>query len=136
MKTNAYLTFNGRCAEAFALYKDLLGGKIETMLTHGETPAAAHVPADWKGKVMHAHLTFGDNALMGSDAPQQNYEKPQGVWVSLHVDHPAEAERIFNALAQGAEIKMPLGKTFWAERFGMLVDRFGIPWMVNCASAA
>jgi len=135
MKANNYLTFNGQCAEAFAFYKDLLGGRIEVMLTHGETPAAAHVPADWQGKIMHAHLVFGDNALMGSDAPPDRYEKPQGAWVSLHVDSPAEAERVFGALAKDASVKMPLEKTFWAERFGMLIDRFGIPWMVNCAAA-
>jgi PhnB protein len=111
-------------------------GKIEAMLTHEGTPAEQHVPADWRKKILHARLTVGDQVLMGSDAPPDRYEKPQGFSVSLNVNAPAEAERIFHALAENGKVQMPLEQTFWAVRFGMCVDRFGIPWMVNCEQAS
>jgi PhnB protein len=129
---NPYLTFNGQCETAFKFYEKCLGGKIEAMFTHEGTPAAQHVPAEWRKKILHTRLTVGDQVLMGSDAPPDRYEKPQGFSVSLNVDKPAEAERIFHALAENGNVQMPLEQTFWAVRFGMCVDRFGIPWMVNC----
>jgi PhnB protein len=93
------------------------------------------VPADWLNKIMHARLEVGDEALMGSDAPPDRYQRPRGITVSLQTNDPAEAERIFSALAEGGTVNMPLQETFWAIRFGMLVDRYGIPWMVNCEQA-
>jgi PhnB protein len=81
-------------------------------------------------------MTVGDRVLMGSDAPPQYYQKPQGFSVSLSVTDPADAERKFNALAQNGTVQMPLQQTFWAVRFGALVDQFGIPWMINCEQAA
>lgn len=132
MQINPYLHFNGRCEEAFKLYEKVLGGKIEVMLPHEGTPAASHVPPEWKKKIMHARLNIGDQVLMASDAPPGHYHQPQGFTVSISIKDPAEAERIFKALADKGKITMPLDKTFWAQRFGMLVDQFGIPWMVNC----
>jgi PhnB protein len=85
---------------------------------------------------MHARMTLGGVALMGSDAPPNRYEQPQGFSVSLGVKEPAEAERIFQELSQDGKVQMPIQKTFWSVRFGMLVDQFGIPWMVNCEQAA
>jgi PhnB protein len=85
---------------------------------------------------MHARLVFGDNVLMASDAPPGRFRKTQGMEVALNMKEPAEAERIFNALAEGGSIMMPLGETFWAVKFGMLTDRFGTPWMINCEKAA
>jgi PhnB protein len=131
MQINAYLNFNGTCAEAFRFYEQVLGGKITMMQTHGESPMRDQVPADWHDAVMHVSLAVGDQVLMGSDAPGEYYEKPQGFSVSLQVQEAADAERIFNALAEGGRVKMPLQKTFWAGRFGMLVDRFGTPWIIN-----
>jgi PhnB protein len=93
------------------------------------------VPAEWRDKIMHARLIVGDKVLMGSDAPPEHYEGTKGFSVSLGVDSMAEAERMFRALAENGTVRMPLQKTFWAEGFGMLVDRFGIPWMVNCEQA-
>ena len=93
---------------------------------------ADHVPAGWSDKVMHGNLTIGDQALMGADAPPGRYEEPKGISLSLHIKSVADAERIFDELAEGGRVVMPLEKTFWAARFGMLVDRFGIPWMINC----
>jgi PhnB protein len=132
MQLNPYLTFNGQCEAAFKFYEKCLGGKIEAMMTHAGTPMENHVPSEWRNKILHARLTVGDQALMGSDAPPERYEKPQGFSVSLNVKSPAEAERIFHALAEKGKVQMPLEQTFWAVRFGMCVDRFGIPWMVNC----
>jgi PhnB protein len=136
MKANTYLTFDGNCAEAFKVYEKVLGGKIVAMMPHKGTPAEAHVPAEWRDKIMHARLVFGDNVLMASDAPPGRFDKMQGFSVTLVTHNPAEAERLFNALAEGAAITMPLGETFWALKFGMLTDRFGTPWMINCEKPA
>lgn len=132
MQANPYLTFDGRCEEAFKFYEKSLGAKIEAMVPHTGTPAAEQVPAEWRSKILHAKLTIGDTTLMASDAPPDRYQKPQGFSVALHVKDPAEAERVFKALAEKGSVLMELQQTFWAARFGMLVDRFGIPWMVNC----
>jgi len=136
MQLNPYLVFNGQCEAAFKFYEQCLGGKIEGIFTHGETPAAAHVPPEWHSKIMHASLKVGDFVLMGSDAPPDRYQKPQGISISIHVKDPKEAERIFHALAKDGSVQMPIQETFWSPRFGMLVDRFGIPWMVNCEQAS
>ncbi len=132
MQINTYLMFPGTCEEAFKLYAKVLGGKIEAMMPHAGTPAEAHTPPEWKNKIMHARLSVGDQVLMGSDSPPQYQSKPQSFSVSLGVNDPAEAERIYNALSEGGKITMPLGQTFWARKFGMFQDRFGIPWMINC----
>ena len=132
MQVNAYLLFDGRCEEAFRFYEKCFNGKIVAMLTHKGTPAEEHVPARWVDKILHARLDIGDQVLMASDTPPDRYEKPAGFSVSLQVKTPAEAERLFKALAEKGEIRMPLEKTFWSPSFGMLVDRFGIPWMINC----
>ncbi len=132
MKVNPYIFFNGNCQEAFAFYAKVTGGKIEAMMPYAGTPAEAHVPAEWKDKIMHANMTIGDTLLMASDAMPGHYSKPQGFSVSLQVEDAAEGERIFNALADGGKINKPYQKTFWADGFGMLVDRFDIPWMINC----
>jgi PhnB protein len=133
MQINPYLLFTGQCEEAFKFYEKLLGGKIEVMMTHEGTPAEGGVPAEWQKKILHARMTTPGGVLMGSDAPPGRQAKPQGFSVSVSVDDPAEADRIYNALAEGAAaVTMPIQQTFWAERFGMLTDRFGIPWMVNC----
>ena len=136
MRMNPYLLFNGRCEEAFQFYSQCLGGKIEAMMPFAGTPAEQEVPAEWRKKIIHASLTVGDQVLMASDAPPGRYEEPRGFSVSLNVKTPAEAERIFQALTENGKVQMPLQQTFWAARFGMVVDRFGIPWMVNCEPAA
>ena len=137
MRLNPYLFFNGNCEEAFNVYAKLLGGKIEMMMAHKGSPAEAHVGPEWSDKIMHARLSLGDQVLMASDAPPDRSDGVmKGFSVSLNVDSAAEAERIFQALAQGGTVKMPIQQTFWAIRFGMLVDRFGTPWMINCEEAA
>ena len=135
MRVNPYLTFNGQCEAAFKFYAECLGGKIEAMLTHAGTPAEAHVPPEWRDKILHARLTVGEDVIMGSDAPPGRFEPPRGFSVTIQLTDPAEAERIFQRLSDGGTVQMPIQQTFWAARFGMLVDRFGTPWMVNCQPA-
>ena len=132
MQLSPYLGFNGQCEAAFKFYEQCLGGKILAMMPHGEMPSAEHVPADWHDKIMHACLQVGDQVLMGSDAPPSLHEDPKGFHVSIHLKDPKEGERIYNSLADGGTVQMPFQQTFWAAGFGMLVDRFGTPWMINC----
>jgi len=132
MRLNPYLSFNGDCETAFKFYEQCLGAKIEFLLTLGNSPMAKDAPPEQHGKILHGRLTVGGQTVMGSDAPPQRYEQPKGFWVSLNFDEPAEAERVFAALSEEGKVFMPLEETFWALRFGMLVDRFAIPWMINC----
>jgi PhnB protein len=136
MQLNPYLTFNGRCEAAFKFYEKVLGGKIEAMMTYGSSPMAEQTSPEWRNKIMHARLSIGDKILMASDAPPDRYEAMKGIMVTLGVDDPGEAERIFRALSENATVQMPIQETFWARRFGMLVDQFGTPWMVNCEKPA
>jgi PhnB protein len=132
MQVNPYLTFRGQCETAFKFYERVLGGKIEAMMTYGGSPMADKTPPDWQKKIMHARLTIGSEILMGSDAPPDRYEPMKGISVTLGIEKPADAERIFHALAENGTVQMPIQETFWAARFGMLVDQFGTPWMINC----
>jgi PhnB protein len=116
-------------------YEECLGGKIEAMMTHGQSPTAQQVSPEWRNKIIHARMTVGGTVLMGCDAPSDRYQEPQGFALSVGVKDAAEAERAFQELEQSGKVQMPLRKTFWAVRFGMVVDRFGIPWMVNCEQA-
>jgi PhnB protein len=136
MQVNPYLTFSGDCEAAFKFYEQCLGGEITAMMTHAGTPMEAHTPPEWRTKILHASLKVGDTVLMASDAPPDRYERPQGFSVSLVLKDTGEAERIFHALAKGGSVRMAIQQTFWAARFGMLVDKFGIPWMINCDAAA
>ncbi len=140
MQLNPYLFFNGNCEAAFKFYEQCFGGKIVEMLTNADAPTEEQKPselsADWLDKIMHACMEFGAYRLMGSDCPPKFFEETKGFSVQIAIDDPTEAERIFHALAENGTVKMPFGQTFWAFRFGMLVDQFGIPWMVNCEKAA
>ena len=106
------------------------------MRTHAGTPAEEQVPVEWRDKILHARLVVGDRVLFASDAPPGRYERPKGFFVHLQVRDPAEAERIFHALGEDGAVQMPIQQTFWAPLFGMLIDRFGIPWMVQCERGA
>ncbi len=136
MSLNPYLFFNGECEKAFQFYARALGGKIDAMIKHAGTPAEAQVPAEWGDKIMHGRLTVNGQAIMGSDPPPGRYTKPQGFSVAFHVTDPGEAERVFRALSENGRVTTPMQETFWAARFGMVVDQFGIPWMVNCEKTA
>jgi PhnB protein len=132
MKTNPYLSFNGNCAEAFRFYEKVLGGKISALMTWADTPMAKEVPAETRSQIVHARMQVDDPVLMGGDAPPGRYEAPKGITVTITVEQPAEADRIFAALSEGGTVTMPIQETFWAQRFAMFTDRYGTPWMINC----
>lgn len=127
---NPYLFFNGACREAFEFYSKTFDGRIVAMVDHSAMPGNGDVPAGMRGRIIHARLIVGDHVLMGADTPSD--VKPQGFCVNIGVAEAAEAERLYNALAEGGTIMMPMAETFWAYRFGMLTDRYGTPWMINC----
>jgi PhnB protein len=131
MDTNIYLHFDGNCEEAFKFYEKVLGAKIQTVFHYEGGPMADQTPPEQKDKVMHARMTIGDKTIMGSDAPPGRYSKPRGFSINIDSKDVAEAERVFSALGEGGQVHMPMAETFWAKRFGMLVDKFEIPWMVN-----
>jgi PhnB protein len=135
MQLNPHLNFNGQCKEAFNFYQQSLGGQIQTMMTWGESPMVDQVPAEWRDRIIHATLIVGGTAVGGGDAAPDSYQEPRGFAVTIQVNDPVEADRVFGALSEGGTVTMPIQQTFWTIRFGMLVDRFGIPWMVNCQQA-
>lgn len=130
MEISPYLLFNGTCAEAFTFYHRVLGGTLEPIMKAGDMPPAPGAPHMAPDTVIHACLRLGNYLLMGSDDPV-SYAKPAGTSVSIAVDDIEEGRRIFEALSEGGSIGMPFGETFWSPGFGMCVDRFGTPWMVN-----
>lgn len=132
MSLSCHLIFDGQCEAAFRRYQAVLGGAITVLLRFGESPLGAQVPADWQARILHANLQIGALSLLGSDAFPGTYARPQGFAVTLGLAEPAEAARVFEALADGGQIQMPFQPTFWTPGFGVLVDRFGIPWEVNC----
>ena len=132
MQVNPYLFYNGNCEAAFKYYEKVLGAKLELMLTHEAAPADMPRLPEWEEKIMHGRISIDGGVLMASDAPPGRFHQPQGFAVSLTVGDPADAERKFKALSEGGSVNMPFGKTFFSKGFGMCVDLFGIPWMVNC----
>lgn len=132
MQLSVHLTFAGQCEEAFGHYQRLLDGSDLGFFRYGDSPMAAEVPPDWRDKVVHANLTIGGHLLMGADVPPGRYQPPQGLFVFLRCPDAAEAERVFAAFADGGSVQMPLQKTFWSPSFGVVVDRFGVPWEVSC----
>jgi PhnB protein len=132
MKLNPYLNFPGTCEEAMTTYAKVLGGEVVAMLPYGDMPGDHPVPEDMRKKIAHARIVIGDQVIMASDAGPDRFKPMQGVSVTLNIPKPDEAGRVFNALADGGTAIMPLEETFWAHKFGVLVDRFGTQWMVNC----
>ena len=131
MDLNTYLHFSGNCEEAFKFYEKALGGKILAAMTYDTAPPDMPVSPEWRNKIMHARMTIGNQLLIGSDAPPERYSKPTGFSINIGVKTAEEAERAFKALSEGGQVCMPMAETFWAIRFGMLTDKFGIPWMIN-----
>lgn len=132
MKMHAYLMFDGQCEAAFNRYAEVFGGKLE-MMRYADSPEDMEVPAEYQQRVMHVCLTVGEQLLMASDnLPQYPYEGIKGCSVSLQLDNVPEAERLYEALSAGGSVQMELQATFWATRFAMLTDRFGVSWMINC----
>ncbi len=135
MQMNPYLSFRGDCEAAFTFYAECFGGELGQIFRYGGSPMASDVPADWANKVMHTTLTVGGQVMMGGDVAPERYEAPKGFSMSLHMKDPAVADRVFEQLAKDGNVVVPLAQTFWAARFGMVVDRFGISWMINCEAA-
>ncbi len=133
MQVSVHLTFNGNCREAMELYCKLMNGEILAMTTFGETPAGQDVPEDWQGKVVHATMSLGDITVATADIPPDRYQSSQGFNMFIEIENPDEASQVFARLAEGGEVQMPIQETFWAKRFGVVLDRFGIPWEVNCS---
>ena len=129
---NPYLFYQDTCEAAFNFYAKVLGGKIDALLRSSDAPAEMPAAPGREKTIMHARMSLPDGSvLMASDAPPEHVQKPQGFSISLTFTDVADAERKFNALADGGTVTMPFGKTFWAKGFGMCVDKFGTPWMVN-----
>ena len=131
MQLSPYLFYNDNCEAAFKFYEKVLGGKIEMMLRADEGPADMKPGPGREKLIMHARMSIGGQFLMASDSPPEHFHKPQGFSVSLTVTDPVDAERTFKALSEGGSVNMPFGKTFFSKGFGMCIDQFGIPWMVN-----
>ena len=136
MKINVHLTFRGECEAAFRFYERCLGGTIVTMLTYGASPAAGQTPEAQRDKIIHATLAIGEQTLAGADVFGDDYRPAQGFYVLLELEDPLQAERVFTELSQNGEVRMPLQETFWARRFGVLLDQFGTPWEINCGNMA
>ena len=132
MKLCPYLSFDGQCETAFKFYEECLGAKVQVLMPFAGSPMADECPEEWGPKIMHGELLLGDRVLMGSDAMPGQYEATQGTSLMIGIDDPDEAEKTFKALAEGGKVTMPIEETFWAAKFGALIDRFGIPWMINC----
>lgn len=132
MQINAYLSFNGNCREALTFYAQALGGQVVSMIPYSDAPPSMPMPPQMSDKIMHGRISAGDSLLMGSDAPPDRYKQPQGMQVNINVSDAAQAEKIYAALSEGGAIVMPLAETFWALRFAMFHDKFGIAWMINC----
>jgi PhnB protein len=133
MRIKCHLSFDGQCEEAFRTYASLFGGEIVTLVRFGESPLANQVPANWAQRILHATLKLeGEEGLLGSDAFPDGYRCPQGFAATLSVRSAAHGRAMFAALAESGRVETPFQETFWSAGFGMLVDRFGIPWEINC----
>jgi PhnB protein len=129
----AYLAFDGNCADAMRFYERSLNGRLEVLMTGADSPMCKDIPKEWADRIMHARLVLpGGGMLFAGDAPAHlPYEGIKGVAITLDYPTVDEAETVFGALAEGGQVTMPMQPAFWAKRWGMLVDRFGTPWIVN-----
>lgn len=134
MSLTAHLSYPGQCEEAFNFYSQLFGGEV-TVLKYGDTPMAQEVPAEWREKIVHGTFSFSGCTLAGADVLPEHYRRPQGFSVLVDLEGVDNANRVFSALAHGGSVEMPIQETFWSPAFGMLVDRFGVPWEINGRSS-
>jgi PhnB protein len=135
VKLNPYLNFNGNCRDAFSYYEKHLGGKIHMMMTHAEGPPNPNIAPEWGAAILHAQIQIGESVLMASDVPPERQQPIRSAYMYLGVSSVEEAERVFAALTDGGEVLMPMAETFWAPRFGMARDQFGVLWMVSAEPA-
>jgi PhnB protein len=133
MQVQPYLFFDGRCEEALEFYKRALGAEVQMLMRFKDNPETQANPTDAGDKIMHTSFRIGDSTVMASDGRCQGQPSFQGFALSLTASNDAEAERLFAALEDGGQVQMPLAKTFFSSRFGMVADRFGVPWMIVVA---
>ena len=132
MKVQAYISFGGRCEEALTFYKKSVGAQVTSLLRWKDSPdATMKPPPGYEEKVMNAAFRIGETQLMADDGMGAKEAEFKGMTLAIVVADDAEAKRVFTALAEGGSVQMPLAKTFWASSFGILTDKFGVPWMVN-----
>jgi PhnB protein len=131
VQLSVHLNFDGHCASAFRAYARILGGKLVTLMTYGESPMADKVPVEWRDRIVHATLQLDGTELLGADVPSDSYVTPQGFAVTLQVDGIERGRELFGALAEGGSLRLPFQKTFWSAGYGLLVDRYGVPWEIN-----
>ena len=132
MQISCHLSFSGSCEAAFRTYHRILGGELMPMVTYGQSPMADQVPADWQSKILHATLRIGDEELLGADVHPGAAVQHQGFAIVLGIAGIERGKEIFHALAEGGSVSVPFQQTFWSPGYGMLVDRFGVPWEINC----
>lgn len=135
-KISPYLSFDGQCLAALQFYERCLGGTIVYQVTYAQSPVAAQFPPAWGPKIYHATFACGDQTFGAADAPPGSYRQPQGVSLTLEIEEPAEADRLFALLAERGSVQMPIQETHWARRFGVVTDQFGTPWIINGGSPA
>ena len=137
MKVQAYITFGGRCEEALEFYKQSIGAEVSGLMRWNESPEAdMKGPPGWEHKVMNASFRIGETHLMADDGMVQATPEFKGMTLALSTASDADTRRLFDALAEGGTVQMPLAKTFWTSSFGMLSDKFGVPWMVMTESSS
>ena len=137
MNVQAYITFGGRCEEALEFYKKSVGAEITSLMRWKDSPDKdMKGPPGYEEKVMNAAFRIGDSNLMADDGMGENTAEFKGMTLCIEVADDAQAKRVFTALGEGGKVTMPLAKTFWTSSFGMLTDKFGVPWMVNVKTAA
>ena len=134
MRIDFHISFSGRCQEAFEFYKTILGGEIE-LLTYGNSPAGKDVPPEWSKKIIHGSFRLNNLEIAGADELPEHHKSLSGFQLLLQLESTAESQRIFNAFSEGGFVTMPLQKTFWSQSYGIVTDKFGIPWEINSATA-
>ena len=134
MRISPHLMFDGKCRSAFLDYQTILGGNMTTLLTYGESPMAAEIDPKWHDRIVHAALDLGTIELTGVDVLPHDFRTPQGFFVTINVEGKERASGIFAALASGGEVRLAFQSTFWSPGFGVVVDKYGVPWEVNCAA--
>jgi PhnB protein len=136
MKVQAYITFNGRCEEALAFYTKSVGAEVTGLMRWKESPDKdMKGPPGYEEKIMNAAFRIGETQLMADDGMDDKVAEYKGMTLAIEVADDTEAKRVFTAMSEGGKVTMPLMKTFWTSSFGMLTDKFGVPWMVNVAAA-
>jgi PhnB protein len=131
LRLSTHLCFDGNCKEAFAFYQRVLGGELVTMMTYGESPLASQTPAEFHERIVHATLLLGTFDLLGADVLPDHYQRPQGFYVTLSLPDPVRGQEIFADLSEGGRIVLPFAETFWSHGFGVLVDRYDVPWEIT-----